>query len=887
MNNKKVNSRHQLRECDTGELFRKIFEASPDGFIISRMADGHILRVNKSTESIFGYSAAEMLGRTSIELGLIADLEERRKAVEILKANGSVRDFPIMIVRKTGEKRLVSLAAEMLEVAGEQCMLTSVRDISERKRLEKEVKEKSEILNLILKHINEGIIVSDARNGRVLAVSRWGIDRAVGDPNAEVTGIPIEKCHELWDVREINTGEKVNPDRLPLSRALKGETIQGEEFLMAGPDGTSITASFNAVPIYNDEHTQIINAVATWTDVTERKKAEESLSFQAAVVSNVNDAVIATDENFRFSFWNKSAEELLGWTAGEVIGQSAQKLLQTKLEGMTRQEAADKLLKDGQFKGEVYYLKKDGSYVLTEINSKILYESNGNTKSIITSLRDIAERKKMEEALRQSEERFFKAFINSPYAMTITKLPKGIWTDVNESFIRLTGYSREELLGHTSADFNMVIEKDPQERARIIKSIQETGSVSDAEVSIRTRRGELRQVVLSAVITKLNGEDYVITQHIDITERKRAEEALMESKERLLDAQELAHLGSFTFDIQTKRYEWTDELFKIYGLDPENGNPSYEEMVLLVHPDDRGNIMPALQEAVENIKDKIELEYRIIRPDGQVRYIKYTERPTFDRKAKFAKRLGAVLDITEMKKTQYQLERTIADLERFAFAASHDLQEPIRVMGSYAHLLMKRYKGRLDPQADRYLKFMFEGALRLQLLIRDLLNYARLREDEMAFSSVDLNTVLTAVLDDLKRPATEAGAIISWGELPQILAARSQIKQLFTNLLSNAIKFRKKNTVPVISIYAEDRGKEWLFTVEDNGIGIEPESAKLLFNIFQRLNERDVYPGVGIGLAICKRIVERHEGSIWVESEPGKGSRFYFTIPKKGSILKK
>ncbi|HEX2865657.1 MAG TPA: PAS domain S-box protein [Ignavibacteriales bacterium] len=613
-----------------------------------------------------------------------------------------------------------------------------------------------------------------------------------------------------------------------------------------------------------------------------------------STMDNFPTVIAFKDKEGRFMNVNHALEKALKMKREDIIGLRDHDLFPKEMADKFRQLDLEVMNSGKPLEREEMTKLHDGNVIYHLDISFPLIDPEGEIYGVGHISHEITEFKKVEEALRQSEERFFKAFINSPYAMTITKLPKGVWTDVNESFIRLTGYSREELLGHTSADFNMVIEKNPQERARIIKSIAETGSVSDAEVSIKTKTGELRQVVLSAVMTKLNNEDYVITQHVDITERKRAEEALKESRERLLDAQELAHIGSFTFDTETKTYEWTDELFHIYGLDPGKGNPTYEEITSLIHPDDREYIMSALKNAAEGKEDKIEMEYRVVRPDGQLKYIKYAGRPSFDKNAKLTKRFGAVLDITEMKKTQLQLERTIAelersnrDLERFAYAASHDLQEPIRMMGSYAHLLMKRYKGSLSPKADRYLTFMFEGALRLQLLIRDLLNYARLRADIMSFSRVNLNTVLTAVLDDLKKSVSETGAVVEYGELPEIAADRSQIKQLFANLLSNAINFRKKDTVPEIKISAEDRGTEWLFSVEDNGIGIEPEFAKLIFNVFQRANDREEYPGVGIGLAICKRIVERHEGSIWVESEAGKGSRFHFTIPKKVSTVLK
>ncbi|MGE5679320.1 MAG: PAS domain S-box protein, partial [Bacillota bacterium] len=842
------------------------------------ISDGKILQVNRSAEEIYGYSSKEMIGRTSIELGLFADQKDREKAIGILKENGFLRDFSIYIVRKTGERRYVSLAVEMVDLSGEQCMLTSVRDI------------------------------------------------------------------------------------------------------------------------------------------TERKKAEESLTFQAMLLSSVNDAIIAADENFKITFWNKSAEELLGYRADEAIGQRANKLLHTKLDEMTLEEAAEILLKEGRYKGEVYYLRKDGTYVLTEVNSKELYGPDGSIKGIISILRDITERKRIEEALRQSEERFLKAFISSPYAMTITKLPEGIWTDINESFLRLTGYSREELLGHTSVELNMVIEKDPQERARIIKSITETGSVTDAEVNIRTKAGAFRQVILSAVITKLNNEDFVITQHVDITERKKAEEALKireaqldaffanspailnlvdenfcyintdkltptyyglnretikgkcvqdlskdfieqtgkvmqriietgepvlneqyqapvpgrggemaywstsmfrvplgrdkwgvgvisleitdikraewklrKSEERLLDAQKLAHVGSFSYDLLTGKVEWSEEMFNIYEIDPSKAAPPIELVQAYFHPGDREWMNKAIKTGTEN-NEIINFEARLLLPGDKLKYINYIGRPLHDDSGRPIGRTGAISDITSIKLQQIELENTLEDLkrsnkdlERFAFAASHDLQEPIRMMGSYAHLLLKRYKGNLGPQADRYLKFMFEGALRLQVLIRDLLNYDRLRTGKTALSKIDLNSVLTDALYELRKPVAETNADITFRSLPEILADRNQIKQLFTHLLSNAIKFRKQDTVPKINISAEDRGKEWLFQVEDNGIGIEAEFSKLIFDVFQRLNDREEYPGVGIGLAICRRIVDRHGGNIWVESEVGKGSRFYFIIPKKES----
>ena len=234
-----------------------------------------------------------------------------------------------------------------------------------------------------------------------------------------------------------------------------------------------------------------------------------------------------------------------------------------------------------------------------------------------------------------------------------------------------------------------------------------------------------------------------------------------------------------------------------------------------------------------------------------------------------------------LKKTLADLERSNQELEQFAYVASHDLQEPLRMVSSYTQLLARRYQDKLDADAQDFIHYAVDGAERMQRLITDLLAFSRVGTRGKPFAPTDCEVVLAQVLDNLKMTVQETGAVITHDPLPPIMADDSQMAQLFQNLMGNALKFRRE-APPQIHLNAEFQGQEWRFSVRDNCIGIAPEFFDRIFIIFQRLHGREDYTGTGIGLAVCKRIVERHGGRIWVESQVGEGSTFYFTIPVRG-----
>ena len=246
------------------------------------------------------------------------------------------------------------------------------------------------------------------------------------------------------------------------------------------------------------------------------------------------------------------------------------------------------------------------------------------------------------------------------------------------------------------------------------------------------------------------------------------------------------------------------------------------------------------------------------------------------------------IDVTDKKQAERQLKETIkelersnAELEQFAYVSSHDLQEPLRTIASFTQLLQRRYEGKLDEDADEFMDYIVEAAKRMKEQIEGLLEYSRVGTKGEEFKPVDMNLILNQTIQNLSASIKEINANIKIDELPEVMGDENQLQRAFQNLISNAIKFKKQEEPLKIHIFANKDiyNKEYVFGVQDNGIGIEEQYSERIFTIFQRLHTRDIYEGTGIGLSIVKRIIERHGGHIWVESEFGVGSTFYFTIP--------
>ena len=344
----------------------------------------------------------------------------------------------------------------------------------------------------------------------------------------------------------------------------------------------------------------------------------------------------------------------------------------------------------------------------------------------------------------------------------------------------------------------------------------------------------------------------------------------------------------------------------ITGYSPEEFRNNPDLLMNVIHPEDRN----LYTNHVQNFEDDRheEMQFRIISRNGQIKWLTHICAPLYMQNRFLGRRVNN-RDITERKKAEEELtkyrehleelvkQRTVelekmtdelarsnADLQQFAYAASHDLQAPLRGVEGFANLFSRRYKGKLDTKADEFIEFIIDGVKRMRVLIKDLLEYSQIEAKEIHWKSMESELAVTQALANLKTAIEESSAIVTYETLPRIIGDSSQMSSLFQNLIGNAIKYRREEP-PKIHISAERKGDKWLFSVNDNGIGIDPNNLDRIFVVFQRLHTEEEYEGTGIGLAICKRIIERHKGNIWIKSEPGKGSTFYFTIPDREANL--
>ena len=308
-------------------------------------------------------------------------------------------------------------------------------------------------------------------------------------------------------------------------------------------------------------------------------------------------------------------------------------------------------------------------------------------------------------------------------------------------------------------------------------------------------------------------------------------------------------------------------------------------------PQDRGDEIPKILKRIRDGERIEHYETKRRRRDGTVIDISLTVSPIKDQEGRTVGSSAIARDVTvakraeealrmvdELRQRTDELARSNSELQRFAYVASHDLQEPSRTVATYCELLDDRYKAQLDDKAREWIGYAVAGARRMHALVADLLEYSRLQSPTRPVAPTDCARVVAEAIANLRISIDETGAEVTHDPLPVVTADASQLAHLFQNLIANAIKFRG-NQAPRVHVSAERRGDEWVFSVRDNGIGIAPRHCQQIFDVFKRLHPEGQYPGTGIGLAICKRVVEHHLGRIWVESEPGRGSVFYFSLP--------
>jgi PAS domain S-box-containing protein len=521
---------------------------------------------------------------------------------------------------------------------------------------------------------------------------------------------------------------------------------------------------------------------------------------------------------------------------------------------------------------EYRFLKKDGGVVWIRDVVSVEMEDRQPVK-LRGFMMDITERKQMEMQIKENEARYKKA----------QRLGQvGNW-EYNVQTARFWGSDEaKRIYGFDPAaeDFSVnEVESCIPERERVHQALIdliEKNAEYDLEFEIHPKNSDQTRTIVSTAELERDARGNplkVIGVIQDITDRKRMEQELRKSKEEYRVLFDSFPLGITVADNIGRILEANVESERLLGISQDEHQGRYidGQEWQIIRPD--GSSMPAEEYASVRAlqEDRLikDVEMGIVKPDETVTWINVTAAPLMDDRV-----VITYNDITELK-------RSNEELEQFAYVISHDLREPARMVKSYLELLESRYQGQLDEKADIFIDHAVDGAERMQEMINALLDLARIGTRGKEPVPTDAEAVLERTLRSLGRAIKEAEAEVTHDPLPTVMADKAQLAQVFQNLIANGIKFRREDVPPHVHVSAEREGQEWLFSVADNGIGIDPEQAARLFQIFQRLHTQEEYEGTGIGLALCKRIVERHGGRIWVESEVGEGSTFTFTLPVK------
>jgi PAS domain S-box-containing protein len=673
-----------------------------------------------------------------------------------------------------------------------------------------------------------------------------------------------------------------------LSRLANGESIERLELVRVRKDGGPVLLSVSVWP-RRDDRGRVVAASMVGRDVSERRWSQATVQRLAAVVETSPDAIISLSPEGVVLGWNPSAERIYGHAARDVLGRSLLTLPAEPEDQRALLRAILARVANGEpvHGFETRRLSRHGSVVDVALTVTPMRDAGGRVSMVSLVGQDITERKRAQEEAR----RLAAILASTDDAIIGTDLAGNIesW---NPGAERMLGWLASEAIGRP---ITLITPSEARQAAtELLERIRRGEGVERLESKGRHKEGQHLDVSITAspvfdaegrVVGAARIMRDVTAQNAAEAQRKEAEERFRLMSETVSDIVWSLVIGE---DLSVE-VEW------VGGEDfaAESGYTTAEfesagGWLALIHPDDVDRVASDMARLLNG--ERVDAEFRVVTGSGELRWWQSSAR-ALPLDANGRRRVvGGAKDVTarklaeealaaaqaDLERHAAELERSNKDLERFAYFASHDLQEPLRMVASYTQLLAQRYKGRLDADADTFIEFALDGAQRMQALVQDLLVYSRAAREPKQ-EDVDLDTCLRRALANLEAALSESRGVVRAEGLPVVKGDPGALTQVFQNLVGNALKFRGAYP-PEVEVRAERVGPEWLVWVRDNGIGIAREHAERVFQLFQRLH-RDECPGTGIGLALCRKIVERHGGRIWVESDPGEGATFFFTLP--------
>ncbi len=763
-----------------------------------------------------------------------------------------------------------------------QRLIGTVQDVTARVLANEQLNNQATLLN----KVSDAIILTDANyvirswNNAAERMYGWTEEDVIGQrlgailPTQYINGDQQEKVTTTFFKKGVWNGEVIQKDK-------KGEEL----YVLA-----SITA-------LKDEYGETTGAIGVNRDISDRKRAElaiqESEAFHRAVYDNSLNAVLITDNSGKLYSFNNAASEMLGFKE-EALSQM--RIFDLPITSPSEKKSwFNEILRKGKEVGELTISLPEQEERIAEYYAVQVWEDFN-----MFVLVDITQRKKIEETLKDREERF-RTIFNQQFQIMLLLSPEGRVIEINDLPLKITGSLYEDIIG-TYIWESPAWTGLPEWQAIIKDQVLKAGQIHEpllVEDAYMTGEGEMHwtDAAYTAIRNEKGEVKYILVQASDITERKQTLAKLSQTQQELSEltnrfqiSTRAAKIGIWDWKVQEDVLIWDETMLEIYGLSGNSLSPQIKDWQQYLHPEDVGLFqeMPLWNSIGQ--KELLNNEFRIIRADGAIRNIKAVGSVQRDSEGQVIRIIGTNWDITQEKEAEQerirsrQLEARNKELEQFAYVASHDLQEPLRTVISFVGLLKRGYQDKLDDRGHEYLKFVVDASVRMSQLIKGLLEYSRIGTNRQ-LSQVNISDLIQNIFDDLSAQINQTQAQISLDTMPQITGYQTELRLLFQNLISNAVKFRKTDQPPIIHIGVKEEKNDWLFTVSDQGIGIDPVYREQIFSLFQRLHGTEKYEGTGIGLAHCHKIVDLHGGKIWVESKLHKGSTFFFTIAKSVKAL--
>ncbi len=874
---------------DSGAKYRGLLEAAPDAMVVVNQG-GEIVLLNVQAEKQFGYSRDELLGqkvKNIIPKGfaerLIAD--GTRSAADAL-AQQIGTGIELIALRKDRSEFPIEIMLSPLESAEGTLVTAAIRNISVRRDAEIHLGQMEGRYRGLLEAAPDAMVV--VNQGGEIVLLNVQAEKQFGYSRDELIGQKVKNIiPQGFAERLIADGTRSAAD------ALAQQIGTGIELIARRKDRTEFPIEIMLSPLESAEGTLVTAAIR---NISVRKAAEKHLAQMEGryrgLLEAAPDAMVVVNQDGEIVLLNVQAEKQFGYRRDELVGQKVKNIIPQgfaeRLIADGTRSAADALAQQIGTGIELIARRKDRTEFPIEIMLSPLESAEGTL--VTAAIRDISVRKAAEKHLAQMEGRYRGLLEAAPDAMVVVN-QGGEIVLLNVQAEKQFGYRRDELVGQKVKNIipagfaERLISDSTRSAADALAQQIGTG------IELIARRKDRSEFPIEIMLSPLeSAEGTLVTAAIrDISVRRAAEKHLgqMEGRYRgLLEAAPDAMVvvnqsGAIVLlNVQAeKQFGYSrDELIgqKVKNIIPEG----FAERLV-------ADALRSVEDALaQQIGTGIELNGK--RKNGSEFPIEIMLSPLESAEGILV--TAAVRDITARKQAEANLLNKVEELNRsneelgqFAYIASHDLQEPLRMVASYTQLLARRYKGKLDSDADEFIAFAVDGASRMQRLIQDLLAYSRVGTKGKELLDISSEDALQRALINLRGAIEEKGALVTHDPLPSVLADEMQLIQLFQNLVGNAIKYQSSE-IPKVHISAARNGdKKWMFSVKDNGLGIDPQYFDKIFGMFQRLHKREEFAGTGIGLAICKKIVERHGGNISVESEPGHGSTFRFALAESES----